>query len=82
MNLVLSWLYKKSKTYHVNFFVKLEKENNRSVINMRTQCLQQTQYLHDTYAAEWQVCIYSRQPHEKNMQWRPPYNKESGQYRP
>ena len=30
---------------------------------------------------EWQVlrqkvCIYSRQLDEKNMQWRPPYNKE------
>ena len=28
--------------HHFNFFIKLEKENNRSVIKMRTQ------YLHDT----------------------------------
>ena len=51
-----------------------------------------TQYLHDTvydntYTARvtsvrQKVCIYSRQPDEKNMQWRPPYNKERGQYGP
>ena len=39
-----------------------------------------TQYLHDVLRQK--VCIYSRQPDEKNMQWRPPYNKERGQYGP
>ena len=36
--------------HHVNIFVKLEKENNRSVINMRTQYLHDTVY-DNTYAA-------------------------------
>ena len=41
---------KKQNLHHVNFFVKLEKENNRSVINMRTQYLHDTGY-DNTYAA-------------------------------
>ena len=86
--LQLFYLTPRQLYFEINFFVKLEKENNRSVINMRTQYLHDTVYDNTkevaarmTSATSEGVYIFTATG-RKNMQWRPPYNKERGQYRP